>query len=130
MVEFTKAFVSSCDACQHAKPVHHKPHGSLQSLPVPSGPWRSIAWDHITDLPLSRGFDNIFVITDRATKMCHFVPTHSTDTSEDLARTFIEHVVRLHGLPTDIVSDRGTTFVTPDLRYEIYCGLRSRRVMR
>ena len=67
---------------------------------------------HIGPLPLSSGFDAILVIVDRFTKLAHFVPASTTDNSRDLARHFLANVFRLHGLPDDIVSDRGATFAS------------------
>ncbi|SCV67557.1 BQ2448_5168 [Microbotryum intermedium] len=87
-------------------------HGHLQPLPIPSKPWSSISMDHIVDLPPSSGFDCVLVVVDRLTKEAHFIPTHKTDSSRDLAGTFLTHVFKLHGLPMDIVSDRGATFTS------------------
>ena len=68
--------------------------------------------DFITDLPPSNSFDSIFVVVDRLTKMPHFIPCKKTSSSEDTARFFLDNVYRYHGLPDDIVSDRGTQFVS------------------
>jgi hypothetical protein len=68
--------------------------------------------DFITDLPLSRCFDAILVVVDRLTKMAHFIPCNKTATSADTARLVMDNVVRLHGLPDDIVSDRGPQFAS------------------
>jgi transposase InsO family protein len=105
-------YINSCDACQRNKAVHHRKYGLLQSLPVPTGPWRSISMDHITDLPRSAGFNGILVIADRLTKQAHFIRAKNTDDSRTLAKQYLENIFRLHGLPTDIVSDRGTTFTS------------------
>ena len=69
--------------------------------------------DFITSLPLSNNCDEIWVIVDRYTKMAHFVPlTVGAKTAADLAKVFAREVWRLHGLPTDIVSDRDTRFTS------------------
>jgi hypothetical protein len=68
--------------------------------------------DLIVELPSSNGFDAIFVCVDRLTKMAHFMPTHSTITAEQAASLYIQNVFRLHGLPVDIVSDRGQQFTS------------------
>ena len=68
--------------------------------------------DFITDLPLSNAYDSIFVVVDRLTKMAHFVPCKKTSSSEDTERLFLDNVYRYHGLPDDIVSDRGTQLVS------------------
>ena len=81
-------------------------------LPIPEGPWLSIAMDFITDLPLSDGMTTILTVVDRHTKMAHFIPAPKLPTAEETAVMFIKEVVRLHGLPREIVSDRGTQFTS------------------
>jgi transposase InsO family protein len=68
--------------------------------------------DFITDLPSSRNFDAILVIVNRLTKMAHFVPCTKTMTREETARLFVDNVYRYHGLPDDIILDRGPQFVS------------------
>ena len=89
---------------------NYKPSGLLKPLPVPNGPWQEISYDHIVGLPISKGFDSIFVVVDRLTKMAHFIPTVKTATAEDLADLFLHYVWKLHGLPLKTVSDRGSLF--------------------
>ena len=109
---FVKDYIRTCDLCQRSKPPRHRPYGLLQPLPVPEQPWSSISLDHIVDLPISSGFDAILVVVCRLTKMAHFIPCMSTDTANDFARLFEKNIHRLHGLPKDIVSDRGTLFTS------------------
>ena len=68
--------------------------------------------DFIEGLPPSDGHDSILVVVDRLTKMSIFIPTHKTLTSPQLARLFIQHVFAKHGVPIDIVSDRGRHFIS------------------
>jgi hypothetical protein len=68
--------------------------------------------DFIVGLPESSGFDAILVVVDRLTKMAHFLPTTGTVDSEGTAALFRDGVFRLHGLPSDLVSDRGATFTS------------------
>ncbi|CAN4093470.1 unnamed protein product [Withania somnifera] len=69
--------------------------------------------DFMSGLPrTSRGFDSIWVIVDRPTKSAHFIPTHSSYNAERPARIYIREVVRLHGVPISIISDRGTQFTS------------------
>src|SRR5690606_7078324 len=67
--------------------------------------------DFIVKLPNSEGFDAIYVVVDRLTKMAHFIPTTSDVDAEGTARLFRDNIFRLHGLPRSLVSDRGTQFV-------------------
>ena len=106
-------FVKHCDRCQRNKTLPQIPAGKLQSMPIPAEKWRSISMDFITDLPVSTdGYDSIMVFVDRLTKMVHLAPCHKTDTAEQVAWIFLNHVVRLHGLPSDIVSDRDPKFLS------------------
>ncbi|WP_369008136.1 transposase family protein, partial [Bacillus sp. SRB_331] len=95
----------------HSKVPRRKPSGLLLPLPIPSHPWSSISMDFIVKLPKSAGFDSILVVVDRYTKMAHFIPCNETVTSCDLANLVFANIFKLHGLPTDIVSDRGPQFV-------------------
>jgi len=70
--------------------------------------------DLITDLPKSEGYDTILVVIDRLTKMSHFIPGSKDRNAQQFANLFMKEIVRLHGLPHDIISDRGTLF-TSDL---------------
>jgi hypothetical protein len=64
--------------------------------------------DFIVDLPKSKSFDSVFVVVDCLTKMAHFVPCNKTITSKETTQLFLENVYKYHGLPDDIISDRGT----------------------
>jgi hypothetical protein len=68
--------------------------------------------DFITGLPRVEGCNALWVIMDRLTKMAHFVACVDTMGPSDLADGFISHVVRAHGLPSSIISDRGSLFTS------------------
>ena len=112
MRDFVKSFVLTCDICQRNKTSHHKPFGLLQSLPIPENPWSSISMDFIVQLPDSKGYTAILVVVDRLTKMAHFIPTTDTVTASDTLDLFLSRVFAYHGLPDDIVSDRGSVFTS------------------
>jgi len=62
--------------------------------------------DFITELPLSEGCDQLWVVIDRFTKMAHFLPLGKEKKMvADLAVIFAREVWKHHGLPIDIVSD-------------------------
>ena len=106
-------YVGSCKDCQKDKAICHTQYGLLQPLEVPYAPWDSISMDFITDLPLSNGHDSIWVIVDRFTKMAHFVPLKSdAKKAPDLAQIFLREAWQLHGLPSNIVSDRDARFTS------------------
>ncbi|SOV08288.1 uncharacterized protein UDID_17342 [Ustilago sp. UG-2017a] len=110
--KFVHTFVDSCETCRRIKAAWHKPYGHLKSLPVPPHPWSSISMDLIEQLPPSSGFTAILVVVDRLTKMATFVPTTNTLDAPELAKLFLRHVYSKHGLPTSIVSDRGSEFTS------------------
>ena len=68
--------------------------------------------DFIVDLPVSRGHTVILMVVDRFSKMCHCVPFKKLPTAQELATVFAREVFRLQGLPKEIVSDRGSQFVS------------------
>jgi hypothetical protein len=105
-------YVSECGTCQRIKASHLKVAGTLQPLPIPSWKWEDICMDFIVGLPsTSRHHDSIRVIMDRLTKTAHFLPVHTTHKAEKYAEIYIDQIVRLHGIPMTIVSDRGALFV-------------------
>jgi hypothetical protein len=110
--ETIKRYVKNCDTCQRKKVVRHVPYGLLQPNEAPDRPWKSIAMDFITDLPKSEGYDTILVVIDRLTKMSHFIPCRKDLDTRQFANLFMKEVVRLHGLPRDIITDRGTLFTS------------------
>ena len=81
-------------------------------LPIAQSPWTDISMDLITQLPESDSSDAIFVVIDRFSKMAHFIPTTTTADAPTLAQLFLAHVVRLHGFPKSIISDRDTRFIS------------------
>jgi transposase InsO family protein len=110
--KFVEEYVRTCDVCCRSKMPRHRPFGLLQPLPTPDGPWKSISLDFITDLPPSEGFDAILTVVDRFTKMAHFIPCTKTTNSEETANMVMREVFRHHGLPDDIISDRGPQFIS------------------
>ncbi|SGZ31712.1 BQ5605_C045g12237 [Microbotryum silenes-dioicae] len=112
--QFVTNYIATCDLCQQSKTCRDRPHGLLQPLPIPNGPWQSIAMDFIFKLPkLIQGNDSIFVVIDRFTKMGYFIPFKEEGaTAPVIAYLFYQFIVSNHGLPKDIVSDRGSVFTS------------------
>jgi hypothetical protein len=105
-------FVRQCEVCQHAKHENIKSAGKLQPLPVPLLPWQDISMDFIEGLPKSEGFEVIMVVVDRLTKFAHFVPLKHPFTAAQVAQALWDNVIKLHGVPLTIVSDRDKIFTS------------------
>jgi hypothetical protein len=105
-------YVANCDACQRNKHSNQKPAGLLQSLTIPGWRWESVSMDFIVKLPrTANGYDAILVFVDRLSKMVHLVPCKETATARDFAIMFRDNVWKAHGLPSQVVSDRGSLFI-------------------
>ena len=94
------------------KVVLHPLYGLLSPLLIPSRPWSSVSLDWITDLPPSHYHDAILVVVDMLTKLALFIPTAKSMAAPDVASLFLQHVVRAHGLPDTLVSDRDPIFTS------------------
>ncbi|OMO55704.1 reverse transcriptase [Corchorus capsularis] len=112
MRKSVKEFVSTCKVCQEVKYLTSKPQGLLEPLPIPSQAWQDIAMDFITHLPISHGKVTIWVIVDRFSKYAHFLALPAGVTAPHLAAIFAQEIVKLHGIPRSIVSDRDPLFVS------------------
>lgn len=106
-------FVARCQVCQQVRIEHQRPGGLVRSLPVPEWKWTDISMDFVTGLRRDvRGFDAIWVVVDRLTKSTHFIAIQETWPASRLAEEFIRQIVRLHGVPERIVSDRDGRFTS------------------
>ncbi|GJT07505.1 putative nucleotidyltransferase, ribonuclease H [Tanacetum coccineum] len=106
-------FVSKCLTCQQVKIEHQRASGLLQPLEIPVWKWDEISMDFVTGLPRTqRKHDAIWVVVDRLTKSAHFLPIRKDYPVSKLAEMFQQEIVRLHGTPSAIVSDRDPRFTS------------------
>ncbi|KAJ8774331.1 hypothetical protein K2173_011580 [Erythroxylum novogranatense] len=98
---------------KQVKAKHQAPSGKLRPLSIPEWKWQRLTMDFLMGLPkTSRKHDAIWVIVDRLTKSAHFLAIKQTDSLHVLAKKYIDEVVRLHGIPDSIVSDRDPRFTS------------------
>jgi IS30 family transposase len=106
-------YVALCDNCQRVKAERQRPARLLQPLKIPEWKWEEIGMDFILRLPKTQnGYDSIWVIVDRLSKVAHFIPVKTTYKGSKLAELYIVRIVCLYGVPKKIVSDRGTQFTS------------------
>ena len=104
-------FVEHCLTCQRVKAEHQHPSGLLKPLTIPEWKWEHIGMDFVLGLPRTQeGYNSIWVIIDRLTKSAHFLPVKRTFSMDQYAELYISEIVRLHGVPLSIVSDRDPKF--------------------
>jgi len=102
--------VRQCRTCQLAKQ-RKQNTGLYTSLPVPNCPWQDVSMDFMPGLP-KIAHDSILVVVDRFSKMAHFLSCSKTSDTSRIATIYFDKVVRLHGLPKTIVSDRDVKFTS------------------
>ena len=113
MNEEIRSYVTTCLLCQMNKSSSQLPMGLLQPLPCPDRPWHTVSMDFIVALPKTRqGNDSTIVVIDKLTKWAIYIPTLTADDAPTVARHFFQHVVRHHGVPSVIISDRDAKFTS------------------
>src|SRR5882724_11659619 len=106
IAEYTKGY----DLCNHTKNYPSAPAGKLMSNRIHDCHWQTISVDLIMELPQSHGYNAIMVVIDHLSKCAHAIPTTSDVTASGIARLFRDHIWKLHRLPEEVISDRGTQF--------------------
>lgn len=106
-------YIEHCLICQQVKGEHHRPSDLLQPLMIPEWKWEHVRMDFVLGLPKAqKGYDLICVIVDRLMKSTHILPVKKRFSIDQYAELYIAKIVRLHGVPLSIVSDRDPKFTS------------------
>lgn len=106
MKKRVKDYIASCLVCQQHKYMALSPQGLLHPLPIPKASLEEVSMDFVVKLPKSKGFETIMVVVDWLSKYRHFIPIKHPYIARIIAEVFVKEMVRLHGIPMSIVSDR------------------------
>jgi hypothetical protein len=106
------SYMVRCLECQQVKAEHRHLAGLLQPHAILKSKWEVILMDFIVGLlQTTRRHDSIFVVVDTLKKSAHLIPVHITYQAPNIPRVFVNEIVRLHGIPKRIISDRGSMFI-------------------
>jgi hypothetical protein len=113
--ERTTDYVKGCAECQR-----HKTNNRLTKAPLEpiwakpeAMPFKTVAIDFITKLPLSQGYDSILMVTDHdCSKATIFIPCVEEISGEEMATAYAKHVFARYGLPSKIISNQDPQFAS------------------
>lgn len=105
-----RQFVRACETCQCFKYETVASPALLQPLPIPEHIWTKLSMDFICGLPRSYAKSTILVVVDCLSKAAHFIALHHPFSAVEVAWVFMDSVVKLHGFPKSIVTNKDPIF--------------------
>jgi transposase InsO family protein len=111
-------YINRCSDCQKNKHSTHTKYGESQPIWIPQAPWEDISMDFVTGLPESKdpvtrtSYNAILVVVDRFTKYAELIPFHKNYSAEQLGYVILDRIIRYHGIPKTIISDRDKLFTS------------------
>jgi hypothetical protein len=112
-------YTSTCNTCLRNKILQRKPLGELNPITPPKDHWGRVSVDFIGELPAAHSFNAIMACVDSVSKRAHFIPTYTKVDAPGTATLYRDHVWKLHGLPDEVLTDRGPQFASVMLK-ELY----------
>ena len=107
-----RRMIGRCTTCTIGKRTKQNT-GQYLPLPIPESPWQEVSLDFVLGLPRTRRkLDTILLVVDRFSIMAHFIACAKTTDAAHTAKLFFNEIVRLHGVPQSIVSDREVRFTS------------------
>lgn len=112
MMKNIRNYVKECIICQKVKPINQKSSGFLMPLPIPPSVWEDLSVDFITRFPKVQSKSVIIVVVDRLPKSCHLGVLPTNYNASMVVDFFVKEIIRLHGYPSSIVSDKDNIFLS------------------
>ena len=118
MRQHVETYIKKCLSCQRNKHATHAKYGEIQYQEPPDSPWDEVTMDFITKLPKSKDpatgedYDSILVMVDRLTKYSHIIPFKEKYNAEQLGFIVLDRLIRYHGIPEGLTSDRDKLFTS------------------
>ncbi|ETK86733.1 hypothetical protein L915_08691 [Phytophthora nicotianae] len=122
-------YVESCETCTRWKHSNTRKNGKMIPIPIPEECWSVLSMDFITGLPDSNDFDAILTVVDKLSKRPKYRACNRTDDAQKTAYHFFDCVVRYHGLPSIIISDRDSNASTGMSPFEVDTGRKERNTL-
>ncbi len=107
-----RLFVLAFSVRAISKTYNRPPAGLVQLLSVPLRPWSHISLDFVTRLPPSQGNTVVLTLVDWSSKATHFIPLPKIPSARETSVGVIDQIFRIHGLPMEVLSDRGPQFIS------------------